>query len=470
MRNAEYLERRFEDVEQMTTMSGEEAIRNMERIFSNAGRDLQNQISGWYNRFATNNQIDLAEARRLLNSNELAEFRWTVEEYIQFAKQNTVSGQWIRQLENASARVHISRLEALQLQTQHTMERLFGNQLDAVDSLMKRQFLDNFHHSIFGVQSGFNIGWDIAGIPETQLQALMNKPWTLDGRTFSDRIWTDKQRLVNEVQLQLTQGLIAGTPPNVMIDNLARTMDTSKSNAARLVMTESAAFAAISHEAAYRELDVELVQILATLDKKTSDICRKMDGTVIRLAEYKVGVTVPPFHPWCRSTTVPHFDDNVGQRAARGENGKTYYVSSDMKYPEWKAAFVDKGDKSGIIELGGGGMDILPGADKAVIPIEKFTKYALDATREPDKATAFRLALGYTQESADALIQSIREDLGKFPAVRNRHNGHGWQYECIMNLVGLNGRSARVLTAWIVRDDEDFPRLTSAYVTNKKLR
>lgn len=216
MRNAEYLERRFEDVEQMTTMSGEEAIRNMERIFSNAGRDLQNQISGWYNRFATNNQIDLAEARRLLNSNELAEFRWTVEEYIQFAKQNTVSGQWIRQLENASARVHISRLEALQLQTQHTMERLFGNQLDAVDSLMKRQFLDNFHHSIFGVQSGFNIGWDIAGIPETQLQALMNKPWTLDGRTFSDRIWTDKQRLVNEVQLQLTQGLISGTPQGLL--------------------------------------------------------------------------------------------------------------------------------------------------------------------------------------------------------------------------------------------------------------
>ncbi|MCL2386021.1 MAG: hypothetical protein FWC89_00585 [Defluviitaleaceae bacterium] len=99
MRNTDYWQQRFEAIEEMTTTTGENHIQSMERIFSNAQMDLQNQISGWYNRFATNNQIDLAEARRLLNANELAEFRWTVEEYIDYAKQNTVSGQWIRQLE-----------------------------------------------------------------------------------------------------------------------------------------------------------------------------------------------------------------------------------------------------------------------------------------------------------------------------------------------------------------------------------
>jgi len=110
VRNADYWQRRFEAIEEMTTITGENAIQNMERIFSNAQRDLQNQIAGWYDRFATNNSIDLQEARRLLNANELAEFRWSVDEYISYAKQNTVSGQWVRQLENASARVHISRL------------------------------------------------------------------------------------------------------------------------------------------------------------------------------------------------------------------------------------------------------------------------------------------------------------------------------------------------------------------------
>jgi hypothetical protein len=50
------------------------------------------------------------------------------------------------------------------------------------------------------------------------------------------------------------------------------------------------------------------------------------------------GVTTPPFHPNCRCTTVPYFDDmkDVGERAARGEDGKTYYVPSDVTYNKWK--------------------------------------------------------------------------------------------------------------------------------------
>jgi hypothetical protein len=46
---------------------------------------------------------------------------------------------------------------------------------------------------------------------------------------------------------------------------------------------------------------------------------------------------------YCRTTTVPYFEDTAGERAARGEDGKTYYVPSDMKYPEWKEKYVDKG-------------------------------------------------------------------------------------------------------------------------------
>jgi len=133
-----------------------------------------------------------------------------------------------------------------------------------------------------------------------------------------------------------------------MINNLSRSMNTSKNNAARLITTESAAMSAIAHEKAYRELDVEMVEVVETLDKRTCSCCGKMDGKIVRMAEYQVGVTVPPFHPWCRGTTVPHFDDEFsqlfdeGKRAARDKHGKTYYVPSDMSYTEWKYTYVDK--------------------------------------------------------------------------------------------------------------------------------
>lgn len=118
-------------------------------------------------------------------------------------------------------------------------------------------------------------------------------------------------------------------------------------------MTEEAYFSSVAQKDCFNELDVEQYEIVATLDSHTSNICRSLDGKVFSIKDYEAGVTAPPFHVYCRSTTVPYFEDDFGQpgeRAARGEDGKTYYVPDDMSYKEWKEAFVDGGEKSGMKE------------------------------------------------------------------------------------------------------------------------
>ena len=83
-------------------------------------------------------------------------------------------------------------------------------------------------------------------------------------------------------------------------------------------MTEEAFFSSAAQKDCFTELDVEQFEIVATLDSHTSDICRGMDGKHFPMSEWKVGVTAPPFHVHCRSTTVPYFDDEfdaVGERA-----------------------------------------------------------------------------------------------------------------------------------------------------------
>lgn len=122
--------------------------------------------------------------------------------------------------------------------------------------------------------------------------------------------------------------------------------------AGKLVMTEAAFFSSAAQKDCYNELDVEYFEIVATLDSHTSAICQEMDGKVFPMTQYEVGVTAPPFHPWCRTVTVPAFDDEfgIGERAARGEDGKTYYIPSNITYPQWKKSFVD-GDKDGLKEV-----------------------------------------------------------------------------------------------------------------------
>ena len=109
-------------------------------------------------------------------------------------------------------------------------------------------------------------------------------------------------------------------------------------------MTESAYFSSVAQRECYKELDVEKYDIVATLDNHTSEICQEMDGKTFKMSEYEAGVTAPPFHVRCRSCTCPHFDDEFadGKRAARGEDGKTYYVPADMTYKEWEQTVVQE--------------------------------------------------------------------------------------------------------------------------------
>ena len=114
-------------------------------------------------------------------------------------------------------------------------------------------------------------------------------------------------------------------------------------------------------------------------------------------------------------------------------------------------------------------MDILPNADKAVIPIQKFTKYALDPLKEPNKAIAFAKALGYNKNNAVELVSNILKNLPLFKAAEKGDKGFGMQYEVILNLLGANNKYANVLTGWIVDNQTKETRLTSAYVTKKKV-
>lgn len=352
MTNAEYWKQRFTQLEAAQNRKGATAYLEMEKQYKAAQNELEAQIARWYQRFADSNSISLAQAKQWLKGQDLAEFKWDVKEYIKYGKENAINGAWMQELENASSKFHISRLEALQIQTQNSLETMFAQQMGTMKKALSDVYASGYYHTAYTVQQGFGLGWDIAGLDQAQIEKVLSKPWAVDGYNFSTRIWNSKTKLIGEVHNELSKNLLTGADPQKAIDSLAQQMGTSKSNAGRLVMTEQAYFSSAAQKDCFNDLDVEEYEIVATLDSHTSDICRSLDGKVFKMSDYKPGVTAPPFHVYCRSTTAPHFKDNfdAGGRAARGADGKTYYVPDDVTYSEWKRAFVD-GDKSGFAEV-----------------------------------------------------------------------------------------------------------------------
>lgn len=350
MSNSAYWKKRFELLEQSQNQLGVQCYADIEKHYREAQKQIEGQLSVWYQRFAKNNGVTIQEARKMLTSKELEEFKWDVNQYIKYGEENAINGAWGKQLENASARYHISRLEALKIHTQQSLEVMFGNQLDSIDTAMKDIYTSGYYRTAFEIQKGLGVGWNFATLDDKTISKVINKPWAADGKNFSERIWSNRQRLVNELNTELTRNIILGQDSQKAIDAIAKKMNTSKNVTGRLVMTEEAFFSSAAQKDCFNELDVEQYEIVATLDSHTSDICRGMDGQHFKMSEWQVGITAPPFHVWCRSTTVPFFDDefdNVGERAARGEDGNTYYVPADMTYKEWEKSFVDD-DKSGL--------------------------------------------------------------------------------------------------------------------------
>lgn len=343
MKTADYWKDRFEQIEKICHDKGAVTYREIEEQYRKAQREIESQISVWYQRFAVNNGITMQEARRLLTSGELAELKWDVNEYIKYGQQNAIDGKWMKQLENASAKAHISRLEALKLQVQQQVEIVFGNQLDGIDKAMRAVYSAGYLHTAFEIQKGTGIGYTLAAFNQTLIDKILNRPWAPDGKNFSDRVWSNKQKLINELNTTLTQGIILGKDPSKIINAMSKKLDVSKTAAGRLVMTESAAFASRAQEDCFKELGVEEYEIVATLDSHTSEICQDMDGKVFKMSEREIGLNAPPFHVNCRTTTVPYFNDEWSkntERAARNEDGDTYYVPDDMTYEEWKKEFV----------------------------------------------------------------------------------------------------------------------------------
>lgn len=340
MKNDKYWADRMRILEDSLLDTGYEYVKNLEEQYDRAIRSVEKEIEAWYGRFAINQGMTLAEAKKLLTTDELEEFRWDVNEYIRRGRENAVTKEWMKQLENASARVHVSRFESLKLQLQQQAEMLHAAQQETLSTALSEVYERGYYHTAFEIQKGIGVGWSLHGITDDAIRKVLSRPWTLDGMTFSDRIWTNKEALVNSVTTELTQMIMRGSAPDKAVKAIAGRFGVSKSQAGRLVMTESAAFANEARRDCFKALDVEKYVIVETLDGETCSLCGSLDGKVYPMSDYQIGVTAPPFHPWCRGTTAPYFEDleGIGDRYARDiKTGESFHMPKDMTYQDWKS-------------------------------------------------------------------------------------------------------------------------------------
>ena len=330
---------------------------DMQRALDHAYSSIEKEIYALYGKYADNNQMTIAAARSYLNDAERDEFQHDLQDYINMARNNS-DGKFDTLLDALSTRARISRLESLQVRSAMCIREAYGGMDSTLLDGLEKVMTDTQMRTAYEIQTAKAQYEPFQQIDKKSIDRVLAKPWTSDGKTFSKRLWTNQKDLINTVQDEMVKGFTSGVDPAAMTKSLAGQFGVAKYAAKRLAVTEGAYFASLATGDTYQEYDVDKYQILATLDDRTCDICASLDGEIHDMKDYRPGDTAPPFHPNCRTTTIPYIENNElkgkEKRAARDpKTGKTVLVDGELTYPEWKKQFVEESQQQDGIDTGG---------------------------------------------------------------------------------------------------------------------
>ena len=338
-----YWEERQEDMYKTGEMKVNQYFARLEKAFNQTRRELQKTIDAFYFRYAEENGLSYALAQKKLDAAEQGELK----DYIDLVMQNI--GRYNQQVNNMSIKARITRYQALEAQIDAMLRQLYAIDYQAeAEKTMQEVYEDTYYRTWYNADQYHGVHMAFAQVNPMVVETLLEYPF--NGAAFSSRLWKQKDHLQTQLMEAVTTMMIQGVHPQKLTKEFATKMQSKKFDAYRLLHTESSFLMSEAAHAGYKEDGVEKYEILATLDSKTCGVCGDLDGKLYEVGKEVVGVNMPPFHPLCRCTDVPYYDDTPTEdltRVARDpETGKTYEVPADMTWKEWKKKYVNKQEEN----------------------------------------------------------------------------------------------------------------------------
>ena len=340
MNNTDYWRERAIEAQKAQYNRIDKVSKDLADAWEKASRELEDEIAAWYSRFAAEQGMTLAEAHRTLDARSMKAFKMSLLDY--WAKSwLDDTGRWKKELEAASARARLTRLEALRLALRNKLWEVYGKTKDSIGQTLRETYTDEAYHDEYLRQQLEGKFSPMAQLPSAQVDEVLKKPWATDGSNWSDRIWASREKLSSQLQGELVRCLVKGESPVKAGKRIAERMGVGQRQAVRLVNTECTYAQTLADKNTAGEMGVKKMQYIATLEAHTCDICGSLDKKIIPVTDILPGLNAPPIHPNCRCTLVPYFSD-VTNRWMREPDTEKGRMVRDTTYEEWKEKYIKK--------------------------------------------------------------------------------------------------------------------------------
>jgi SPP1 gp7 family putative phage head morphogenesis protein len=187
------------------------------------------------------------------------------------------------------------RIASLMKEFRPYIDDLYNYQQTTVTDHLIETYADNFNRELYELSNGIHVATTFVKPDKRAIEAAISHPWS--GASFSDRIYNNKNKLVRVLKEEITQSLIRGDAPKATARTMSKRLNISTKNAERLVQTETAAVISESNKKAYDDFGLDKYEYISTLDSRTSEQCKNLDGKIFNVEDMQVGVNAPALHP-----------------------------------------------------------------------------------------------------------------------------------------------------------------------------
>ena len=186
----------------------------------------------------------------------------------------------------------------MQGQLQQELQKLGEKQISLLGKIFTEQYIA-IYNSIQINNLKENISF--VEIDRATAEQMINSIWCTDGKSWSQRIWTNTERLQEALNAGLIECLITGKKTSELKNILQEQFNVGYNRADALVRTELAHIQTESAKKRYQDYGIQQVEIWADADERRCEVCGKLHKK-----RYPINAAVPiPAHPRCRCCIVP---------------------------------------------------------------------------------------------------------------------------------------------------------------------
>ena len=273
----------IQDIEKEYKIALEKAKQNINKELSRIGTT-----------YMKDNNLSYHDALKLLKGDEYKVWKKDLHDYM--AEYNKLlkaapleAKKLYLEIETLAARSRMSHLDSLKAQIDMELIKVSDN----VDGLAKNTLTSIYRDTYTEVAK--DLGINVIVSPE-KIKTVLDRPWS--GANFSERIWSNTDKLAQTVKQEIVNGMIQGINLQTMTKRVSERFETAKKNdVERLLRTEVNYTLNQATLDGYKEAGIEKYEFSATLDSRTSQICSELHGEVFSIKSVAVGLNYPPMHP-----------------------------------------------------------------------------------------------------------------------------------------------------------------------------